>query len=419
MVELLVVLAVIGLLAALLTGAVTKARESARMSLCQNQLRQAGEGLYLHAQRSPGGQLCSGLFDHSREGCMDRHGWVADQMRFGTMAPETLLCPSNPIQVNEKLLDAYGVVTNDNLNDPTGASKSRLTDGICGRSDWRGISGTGAAAAGFARTDPRTSERRDLVSRYFIGQGFNTNYATGWFLTYTAPRVRYQPSDGTLRTNGQAAQQGLRGKRETLGPLTTAYLDVCDVPSSNVALLADAAPGDIDEAIAPVTFAIRPEGTFSRGDPSDRVFAAIGTLLCESASEGPAYYQPSSRKIKRIGSYNSRLDVQWRCELNQTCQPPTGGSGNKMYLQSTLAWIGTHTGAGGFAVNLLFADGSVRTFTDLNDDLFLNPGFPVPDHLSSAEHDRTGYRGRAVELPKTSFFSGVFLAPRTIKGQFE
>lgn len=347
---------------------------------------------------------------------MDTYGWVSDQVNAGTLAKENFLCPSNPMLVNEKLLDAYGLPTNDNLNAPTGGQRARLTAGICGDCDWQGMLGTGDASEGFASTDPLTTERAALLSRYFIEQGYNTNYVTSWFLTYTAPRIRYQASDQSLRTNGQAAQQGLRGKRETLGPLTRAYLGRSDVPSSHIALLGDGAPGDWDEAITPVDFAYQADDPFSAGDQTSRTFVTAGSILSESSSEGPVYYHRSQRKIKRIGSYNSRLEEQWRCDRNRNCPPPTGGSGNRTYMQSTVGWMATHGGAGGYRVNFLFADGSVRSFMDRNGDGFLNPGFPVPNNLTEAQYDRIGFRDDSVELHPSQFFSGVFIAPKTIQG---
>ena len=418
LIELLVVIAIIALLSSLLIGSIVKAREGARASFCAANLKSAGVGMFQFSSRDPGGKLCTGNFDYQREGCLDRWGWVADLLNHGHMERESYICPSNPLKVNEKVVELYGVKTNDNLNDLTGAYRARYNDGICGETEWKGISGTGSSG-GFANTDELTEERRALVSRYFVGQGYNTNYAASWFLIHTAPRVQYRASDQTIRTNGQAAQQGLKGRRETLGPLNERYLSRSDVPHSRIALLGDAAPGDIDEAITPVDFAYDRDDYFAGTDTGRASFVTSGSLLTETLCEGPTFYHRSQRELKRIGSNGSRLEVQWKCDFDESCEPPTGSSGNHMYMQSTLAWIGTHSGSGGFAVNLLFADGSVRTFSDINGDLFLNPGYPIPEGLTQAQYDQIGYRDNIVELPRSQFFNGVFIAPGTLKGVFE
>ena len=196
-------------------------------------------------------------------------------------------------------------------------------------------------------------------------------------------------------------------------------MDRSDLPTSIIALLGDAGPGDIDEAVSPVTFQLDRSSPFAGADRSTEVFEPSGSILAESASEGPTFYHRSQKKIKRIGSYNSRLEFQWGCDRDRSCSPPTGSSGNHHYMQSTLGWIAPHAGAGGWALNLLFADGSVRTFTDQNGDQYLNPGYPIPDGLDEKEYDRLGYRDSLVELSPAEFFSGVFLAPETLRGNFD
>ncbi len=416
LIELLVVIAIIALLAALLSTSLVKARESARSASCKNNLRQIGLGLQQFSTDDSEGRFCTGGFDLSRDGCVDTWGWLADLSNVGKLSPELPLCPSNPLRGSEKLNDLYGLTTSDNLNKLSGGYVSRLTDGMCGRASYKGITGNGTPGM-FASTSPITPTRASLVSRYFLGGGYNTNYATSWFLTRSAPRAVLFP-DGTMRTGGQAAQQGLQGLRETLGPLTVAIVGVSNRSSSAIPLMGDASPGDIDEAIAATNFAYKPGDYFSGSDAAEQSFIPAGAMLAESDSEGPAFYDSPNKKIGRIGSYNARLDEQLQCDKDDSCSPPTGGSGNRMYLQSTLTWRAVHSGGRKSTINLLFVDGSVREFVDSNGDGYLNPGFNVPSNLTDAQYLNLGYRDKTRELNAAQCFSGVFLSPRTVRRDF-
>ena len=84
-------------------------------------------------------------------------------------------------------------------------------------------------------------------------------------------------------------------------------------------------------------------------------------------------------------------------------------------MQSTLAWVAIHANS----ANFLFADGSVRSYNDRNGDLYLNPGFPIPDDLDENQYAQLGYRDGTIELPSPEVFSGVFLSPKSIKGVHE
>ncbi|HBO45893.1 MAG TPA: prepilin-type cleavage/methylation domain-containing protein, partial [Planctomycetaceae bacterium] len=58
LVEMLVVIAIIGILIALLLPALTAAREAARGVECKSNLRQFGQGLEMFANRDPEARLC-------------------------------------------------------------------------------------------------------------------------------------------------------------------------------------------------------------------------------------------------------------------------------------------------------------------------------------------------------------------------
>jgi len=59
------------------------------------------------------------------------------------------------------------------------------------------------------------------------------------------------------------------------------------------------------------------------------------------------------------------------------------------------------------SVNVLMADGSVRSFQDVNGDGYLNPGFPADTSVSPASI--TGYTDGLVEINSSEMFTGTFL----------
>ena len=69
LVELLTVIAIIGVLIALLLPAINAAREASRNATCKNNLRQIGLGMHAYAEANRG-YFCSGAFDWLRDGAV-------------------------------------------------------------------------------------------------------------------------------------------------------------------------------------------------------------------------------------------------------------------------------------------------------------------------------------------------------------
>ena len=410
LIELLVVIAIIAILVTITLPALSRARESARTSVCQNNLRQFGVGMHIFADRDPQERLCTGASDFRRDGCMDTWGWVADLVNINAAIPNDMLCPSNPLRGSEKLNDLYGRDTTDAKD---GAPISRLNDGICGAAQWSGLSGGGGNT--FAGTAPQTQERAALIARAIVEKGYNTNYSAGWHLVRSNPKVSVDDSTSppTILAFNATNSQGLKGLNTTKGALTRRLLETSPIVSSRVAMLGDAAPGDADEAVLGYELAYSPvlaDGStadpFANNNTDSRTFIQQGELLTEAFNDGPAFYDESSQTLN-LTQQGGNLSIQANCETAGSCPPPTSTSGT--YLQDTRDWFAVHGGGNGGQANILMADGSVQIFNDLNKDKYLNPGFPIPSDLPEEKYAVTGYRDSTVELPVGKMFNGVFL----------
>jgi prepilin-type processing-associated H-X9-DG protein len=354
---------------------------------------------------------------------MDTWGWVADINNINAANPNELRCPSSPLRGPEKLNDLFGRDTTDARD---GAPPARLAAGVCGSDNYKGV--TGGAGATFGGTAASTPERSVLIAHAFIEEGFNTNYAAGWHLARGGPRYTFDDSVQPARilSVGTAGNEGLKGISTTTGGLRIKTLDQGPVHSSRVALVGDAAPGDINEAISASVFAIGSEAPVA--DPwaplsgVNRTYINQGELLGEAMNDGPAFWNASVNRIGLIPQQGDLSD-QADCESGGDCGPPLGPggapNGRTYYLQDTRDWFAIHGGGSQASCNILMADGSVRTFFDNNNDKFLNPGFPVPTNLTDQDYAEIGYRGPETELPPTEIFSGIFLQHLQKRSVFE
>lgn len=364
LVELLVVIFVIGVLVAMLLPAVNAARSAASKTTCQNNLRQIGVGLQANAERRKG-PYCSGAFNWATDGAVTETGWVADLVGLGISVGE-MTCPTNPGRLSETYADLLEADTTQ-----LGACVNYL--GGTGR-----IAPDGTPIKNPCRTmieaglTGLTEDRRRLVETEIYDKGYNTNYTASWYLV----RTEY-----LLNSSGNPAPPKLAGcgskmlGHSTVGPLSTARLGRTGSPALNlIPLMGD---GAVIGRMLPA-----PIGDSELGEPL--VLAFTG---------GPALNNPANTSFSPPGPFSSGTPREGAPGVGWWVAWAKGS------LQDYRGFSPVHGGEG----NILFADGSVRSFEDSNGDQMFNNGFNISPPFSDASDPNPDRN--VTEFPPREVFS--------------
>jgi prepilin-type N-terminal cleavage/methylation domain-containing protein/prepilin-type processing-associated H-X9-DG protein len=380
LIELLVVVVIIAILIALLLPAVQQARESARRTECANNLRQIGVGLHVFAD-THNGALCSGAADWRRDGAFTQYGWIADLHQQGII-PGKLLCASNPNKATEKLNDLLGTasVSQASCNvDMDGPQQRTLPDGTIDVNPCRLITGNytgtyvladGTTLMGGTTLAPDSPERIKVVNELIYKVGFNSNYAASWWMVRGGVNLT-QDGNLTLAPSGCSAIPSNKERFCTTGPLNLNHLG--RTATDRLPIMGDAAPGDIREAVL--------------RNGLDNLPA--GSRLCESFSDGPVINSTMAPPTFAIGTPQGGVNGWWAVWSKQT-------------RQDYRDFGAIHGSGKGALCNVLFADGSVRPYTDRNGDGYLNNGFDPALYTGSGP---IGYTDSAVEVPQEEMIS--------------
>lgn len=327
LIELLVVIFIIGLLVGLLMPAVNSAREASRNATCQNNLRQFGMGMISYADKH-GDRFCSGAFDWARDGAVTEVGWVADLVAQGVPVGQ-MLCPTNVARGS----DTYEQLFNFTPPNPSpcvnylGSTPQTLPDGTTLSNPCRTLAGLGPGAA-----------RSQVITSQIYKQHYNTNYTAGWFLVRSG--INLDASGNVVKSVNSAAcsSTSLLERYNTQGPLKRAKADA-SLSASFIPLLADGA-------------------TSMSTMPFDAGNLSQGSSLVLSMSAGPV----------RIADMTSAASSGF---ASGTPQSTWWAYWNRQVAQDYRAFAPLHRGS----CNILFADASIRTFSDTNKDGVLNNGF--------------------------------------------
>lgn len=342
LVEMLVVISIIGILVALLMPAIFIARESARKTHCQNNLRQIGIGLTAKANEA--GRYCTGAFDWVNDGAVTEIGWVADLVN-SEIAVGEMLCPSNQNRVSA----AYGALLSADPSNVGALQGCVNVYGSRGRTAPDGSAIVNPCRMILDGNIAPGESRRILVEEKIMKKHYNTNYTASWLLVRGGLRLQ---KNGNPQSAVNGCDTSVFSRNVTNGPLRQGDLDRAAISASFVPFMAD---GGGNGQVLPETL-----GKFP-----------TGTGMAVTFTPGPVRRDTMEVPSFANNTPRSQWWGVWALGTRQDYRP----------------FAPLHRGS----VMVLFGDGSVRPVQDQNGDSLINSGFgPVGgfvDDLLEIHHE--------------------------------
>ena len=154
--------------------------------------------------------------------------------------------------------------------------------------------------------------------------------------------------------------------QHTVGPLRVSQLDSGNIPASAIALLGCGARGD--------TVAGAGDGALNGSIPAPFNIPA-GAPACEAFNDGPSIVNDDGDKVVTANNADDpNAGAVTRAVLELYSPLTKGDLGTAVqYRQDTRDMFAYHSKN----LNVLHADGSVRSYSDENGDGFINPGFGI------------------------------------------
>ncbi len=320
LVELLVVVGIIGVLAALLLPAVAGARAAAQLAASGSNLQSFGKAFSTYASDN-NGLYTSGAFDHYRDGDVRQVGWVADVVNLKVANPGAALDLGSRNKYNEKVGDYVGATKNTRAsatgNSPYWDARQLGGSVVTGLAGLKGGNGLGTVAL-------TALEAREMIPVY------NSNYATTWHFSRGDPSA----------TDGYASG----AKTPAAGDLglSDAHISQGRAPAARIAMMGPARAGDGGDALV---IAGGTENGVSSGvgakvfnDFAGKTLVKAGDLLVESFNDGMEVSAADA-----FGSANTAEKIHGFNDIEPLHQPKnsdgTGGTAPILFADGHVAKI--------------------------------------------------------------------------------